>query len=134
MQSDAMAYTNDMKAAARRLSQAADKLNHAGTRAVAAYLFGLAAECALKALAAGLPGGTAEAIQYTHFPALRTALRQLQCGRRAAPLRQLVESDSFMNQWDVAIRYACNEDIYDKPIDTWREQSINAVSLMEEWS
>ena len=103
-------------------------------RAVAAYLFGLAAECALKAVAARISGGNTEAIQYAHFPKLRTALRQLQTGRQSAGLRRLVESDAFMNQWAIDIRYARNEDIHGKPVLEWQTHATEAVKLMEGWS
>jgi len=129
-----MAYTPDMTAAARRLAKAAVKLAQPDNRAVAAYLFGLAAECALKAVAARLPGGMAEAIQYAHFPPLRTALRQMATGRHAVGLRRLVESDAFMNEWAIDIRYARATDIHAKPIDKWQEHATAAVNLMEGWS
>lgn len=129
-----MAYTPDMTAAARRLAKAAVKLAQPDNHAVAAHLFGLAAECARKAVAARLPGGMAKAIQYSHFPDLRTALRQMATGRHAAGLRRLVESDAFMNEWAIGIRYARAADIHTKPVDKWQDHATKAVNLMEGWS
>jgi len=130
-----VAYTSDMKAAARRLSTAAEQLhaqpNH---RAVAAYLIGLAAECALKFVASSLPGGNSEAIQGEHLPRLRTALRELQLGRRQQALKRLIDSDAFMNEWKIDIRYARNQDIHNKPTDRWRTDAVSAVNLMEGWA
>jgi hypothetical protein len=128
-----MAYQADMRAAARRLLQVATKLEQPD-HAVAAYLFGLAAECALKFVAARLNGGTADDIQWAHFPGLRSALRRLPAGRQGTQLRRLVESDAFMNQWSIDIRYARKEDIRDKPLDKWREHAVQALNLMEGWS
>ena len=129
-----MAYTSDMKAAARRISQAAIKLDTSADRAVAAYLFGLAAECALKFVAARLPGGSVEAIQRAHFPELRTALRRLGGGRQSQGLRRLVESRGFMNQWAIPIRYARKEDFQSRPLNEWRDHMTDALNLMEGWS
>lgn len=129
-----MAYTPDMKAAARRFAQAAARLDDDAHFAVAAYLFGLAAECALKFVAAQLAGGRSDDIQRAHLPALRTALRQLQFGRTGAGLRRLVESDDFMNQWAIEIRYARKEDLHAKPIAKWRQNATDAVNLMNGWS
>jgi hypothetical protein len=129
-----MAYTPDMTAAARRLASSATKLLQPDNRAVAAYLFGLAAECALKAVAARSPGGMADEIQYAHFPSLRTALRHWANGRGAIGLRRLIESDAFMNQWAIDIRYARAADIHDKPVEQWREQATSALNIMDGWA
>ncbi len=128
-----MVYVQDMRAAARRLSQAALKIDQDAKRAVAAYLFGLAAECALKFVATKLPNGTKELVQYTHFPTLRTALRELQTGRNVAALRRVIEDDSFFNEWAIDIRYARAADINDKPLDRWKENAVTALKLMEGW-
>ncbi len=128
-----MAYTADMVAAAERLSAAANQLaKQSDTKGVAAYLFGLAAECALKAIAAKLnlsPGD----IQWMHLPDLRHALRRALQGRRAVPLKRLVDSDSFLNEWAIGIRYARNSELRDKPLDRWRDQAAKAITLMKGW-
>ena len=103
-------------------------------RAVAAYLFGIAAECALKVVASQLAGGRAKDIQRVHFPDLRIALRRLPVGRKSAELRRLVESDSFMNQWAIDIRYSRKEDIKEKQVATWRENARAALRTMEGWA
>lgn len=125
-----MAYTSNMKAAAVRLYESADRLHGNGQRHVAAYLFGLAAECALKHVAAGIPTGGGGDLQWLHFPELRSALRKLLSGRSADGLRRLVERQDFLNQWEIRIRYARKEDINDKPIDEWKAHACEALGIM----
>jgi hypothetical protein len=129
-----MAYTTDMPAAARRLLDAARKLDSDGRPDVAAYLFGLAAECALKAMAQKIPEARRDEVLYAHFPLLRTLLRDVLAGRRAQALRRLVDDDRFMNEWEITIRYARAEDIRGKPVRDWEAQAVNAINLMEGWS
>jgi hypothetical protein len=125
-----MAYTVDMPAAARRLLESARTLLD-GRPDVAAYLFGLAAECALKQVAQTLPEARSRAVLYAHFPELRSLLRDVLKGRRAQPLRRLVEDDRFLNEWEITIRYARAEDIRGKQIKDWEAQAVEAIKLME---
>jgi hypothetical protein len=128
-----MAYEPDMPAAARRLLEAARKQMDPGVRGrdVAAYLFGLATECALKAMAQSIPEARRDDVFYAHFPDLRARLRDVLKGRRAQDLRRLVANDAFLNQWDIKIRYARSEDIRDKPVEDWQKHAADAVTLME---
>jgi hypothetical protein len=127
-----MAYTTDMPAAAQRLLEAAQKLSSGGRHDVAPYLFGLAAECALKAVAQGIPEARRDDVLYAHFPLLRTLLRDVLRGRRAQPLLRLVEDNAFLNEWEIRIRYACAEDLRDKPVVSWGEQAVKAINLMRQ--
>ena len=126
-----MAYTIDMRAAARRLLESARKLSLNGRHDVAAYLFGLSAECALKQVAQTIPEARSREVLYAHFPELRTRLRDVLQGRRAQPLRRLVEDDRFLNEWEITIRYASSEDIRGKPVGAWEAQAVAAINLME---
>ncbi|ATB29801.1 HEPN domain-containing protein [Melittangium boletus] len=126
-----MAYTPDMPTAARRLLDAARKLDSDGRADVAAYLFGLAAECALKAVAQTIPEARRDDVLYAHFPQLRTVLRDVLSSRRAQELRRLIESDRFLNEWEIKIRYARADDIRNKPVKDWEEQAVKAINLME---
>ncbi|WP_147441947.1 hypothetical protein [Corallococcus exercitus] len=126
-----MAYEADMAVAARRLLEAARKLKSAERPDVAAYLFGLAAECALKEVARSMPETRNKDILYAHFPELRILLRDAMQGRRAQSLRRLVENDGFLNEWEIKIRYAKADDIRSKPIQRWEEHAVAAVRLME---
>lgn len=64
-----MAYEHDMPAAARRLLVAGDRLmaDRPEQREVAGYLFGLAAECAVKAIATGIPSLSSDASDRSEF-------------------------------------------------------------------
>lgn len=125
-----MAYTVDLSAAAQRHLDAAEKLARAQREDVAGYLYGIAAECALKAMAKTLPTGRSDDIFYAHFPELRTRLRDLLQGRMAQPLLQLIRDDSFMNEWDIRMRYAPANAVREKPIERWAQQARRAVSSM----
>ena len=73
-----MAYSTNMPASARRHLIAADRLNAGARRDVAGYLYGIAAECAIKAMM--IDAGYRPLIDrrndlfFLHFPELRTAL------------------------------------------------------------
>jgi hypothetical protein len=128
-----MAYSQDLPAAARRHLMAAESLERpGGRRDVAGYLYGLAAECAIKALMveAGMRP-TAERQRddpfYTHFPELRTILRDRLQGRKGT-LLNFVNDDRFMNQWDVSMRYSSGREIKDAWIDSWRGQARQAIA------
>jgi hypothetical protein len=128
-----MAFTIDLPASARRHLEAANMLfDH--KRDVAGYLFGIAAECAIKAmmLDAGIrhkaPELRREDPFYAHFPELRTLLREMQLGRRAKPLMDYIEDDSFMSQWSTDMRYSPGRDIRDTWVAAWAEHARQAVA------
>jgi hypothetical protein len=129
-----MAFAIDMRAAARRHLQAADKLM--GCRKdVAGYLYGIAAECAVKAMMqeAGLRSRSAvrrDDPYYQHFPELRTILRDMLKGRRGTPLIGYVSDDRFMSQWSTDMRYSHGKDIKDQWIALWAGQARQAVGAI----
>lgn len=125
-----MAYSVNLPAAARRHLDAAEQLASGRRIDVAGYLFGIAAECAVKEMARELPDGRTDAIFYGHFPELRTLLLDALQGRKAQPLRRLLEHGSFMNQWDIRMRYASGDEVKGMPIAEWAEQARRAVSMM----
>lgn len=127
-----MAYEHDLPAAAHRHLDAGNKLQENGRRDVAGYLFGLSAECAVKAMAARIPTARQDDIFYAHFPELRTLVLDRVQGRRAQSLLRLLEHDGFMNQWHVSMRYARSSDLENKPVESWQEQARDAVNLMSE--
>lgn len=132
-----MAYTPDMPNAARRNLLAANLLYSEKTRMdVAGYLYGIAAECALKAMMqdAGfrpldLENRKADPF-FAHFPGLRTMLKDSLHGRKSATLRRKIENDNFFSQWDIQMRYCKGSDIKDSWIDTWKEQANDIVSCI----
>jgi len=136
-----MAYTIDLADAARRHQQAAECLHECEPscrrRDVAGYLYGLAAECALKQIfllsyRGRPPENKKEDPLYAHFPELKTMLRDGAQGRHAEILRRFAEDDAFMNEWDIAMRYAPKRDIPDRLVERWRAQTQLVMSKMEE--
>lgn len=126
-----MAYGTDLKGAARRHLEAARDLMGTNREDVAGYLFGIAAECAVKEMARHVPSIRSDDIFYAHFPELRTLLRDQAKGRRAPPLLRLIEQNDFMNEWHVKMRYASANDVREKPIASWAEQAGRAVSAID---
>ena len=92
----AMAFTSDMTKAARRHLSAADTIRDGVHRGVAGYLYGIAAECAVKAMMEATGPRLNDAF-FKHFPELRTILRNGIQGRRQQTLALFIKDDSFMN-------------------------------------
>jgi hypothetical protein len=132
-----MAYKPNLPASARRHLESADALyEQERHRSVAGYLYGIAAECALKAMMqeAGLrPLGNDKRKDdpfYAHFPELKTRLRDSQLGRGAAPLRRFIEDSRFMSQWDTDMRYCKGDEIKHEWVEYWRDQARDSVSAI----
>ncbi|WP_437562825.1 hypothetical protein [Sorangium sp. So ce542] len=131
-----MAFTPELRAAAYRHLQAADKLcSDPGCRPdVAGYLYGIAAECAIKKMVIRLPLPTQhnkKAIEYAHFPELRTLIRDALGGRKGMPLMAFIEKDAFMNNWHVSMRYADASQIRSEWVDAWQKQAKDVVGAMD---
>lgn len=127
-----MVFSVDMPASARRHLNAANLLRE-NKADVAGYLFGIAAECAVKAmmLEANVRSRGQERRQdpfYAHFPELRTMLRDMQLGRSAKSLIKFIEDDSFMNNWSTDMRYSPASEIRPNWIDSWAEAARQAVA------
>ncbi len=128
-----MAFNVDFPAAARRHLEAAE-IVLVRKRDVAGYLFGIAAECAIKAMMLDAnirPKGQAlrrDDPFYAHFPELRTMLGEMQLGRRAKPLMDYIENDSFMNNWSTDMRYSSGREIQEHWVHAWAEQARQAVA------
>lgn len=129
-----MAFTHSLPDAARRHLRAADELERGHRRDVAGYLYGIAAECAVKQMAISLrisDEHSKKAIHYAHFPDLRTMLRDTFQGRSARGLWAFVVHDAFMNNWSIAMRYADAKQIRGEWVDAWRDQARRVVGVME---
>lgn len=133
-----MAYRTDLTSAAQRHLEAAISLDHPapkGKRDVAGYLYGVAAECALKQImwcSHMRPSKERDDPFYLHFPALKTALRDCAQGRHQSRLLRHALSDNLMSEWDVSMRYAGGPDVLSKPIGRWSEQARALVKEMYE--
>lgn len=130
-------YKQDMRSAAYRHFEAAEILFATNRKDVAGYLFGLAAECALKQImiVSGmrpLPEGERRGDPFfAHFEALKTLLRDTAFGRRAGELRRFAESASFMQEWDVTMRYSHGKDIQAERVSRWRDDAKGVVAAMD---
>jgi hypothetical protein len=136
-----MAYSQNLRNAAERHFQAAEKLNDPELRParqdVAGYLYGVAGECALKQIMreSGIrplpPEQRRDDPYYAHFPVLKTMLRDNLYGRRAGDLRAFVEDNSLMNEWDTDMRYAPGKEVTAQRVTLWREHAHKLVNAME---
>jgi hypothetical protein len=137
-----MGYSLDLAGAARRHLSAAQELDDVKKgvakphRAVAGYLYGIAAECSLKNIMrkSGIPlppKDQKDGPYYAHFPQLKTMIRDCVSGRFAHLLRRYAEDKSLMNDWNVQMRYAPASEIQPKHIERWREQSERLLGEME---
>lgn len=135
-----MAYTRDLVDAARRHREAADCLYDGPPpcrrRDVAGYLYGLAAECALKQILALSTNwrdvDRDDSAFYAHFPDLKSLAREHLSGRNAGVLRRFVEDDAFVNEWHVKMRYGARKAVLDRLVERWRAQAVNIIAAMED--
>jgi hypothetical protein len=124
-----MGFDHNVTAAARRHLSAAQTLDHSPHRGVAGYLYGIAAECAVKAMMMAVPLRIDDAF-FAHFPNLRTLLRDHCQGRNSQTLARFIRDDAFMNHWDIKMRYADARQIEDRWVSIWAEQASHAVNAM----
>lgn len=140
-----MSYSLDLVDSAHRHLQAADCLYAAEPSCrridIAGYLYGLAAECALKEMmrrAYSWSKGRDRALDemfYAHFPALKVLLRDWLSGRRpGGELWRYANDSGLLNEWDVAMRYAPRAEISVRSVARWRDQARALVQEMQEQS
>lgn len=126
-------YSTDLAKSARRHLATAIYLDEEESQgrhgAIAGYLFGIAAECAIKEIMrdSGMrplpPEQHREDPFYAHLPQLKTMLRNSAHGRRAGELRQWSDDNSFMREWDTDMRYAPAKDIERTDVVRWRSHA-----------
>lgn len=130
-------YQQDMRKAAFRHLEAAEALFETNRRDVAGYLYGLAAECALKHLMqlSGMRPLPEDQRRddpfFAHFEGLKTLLRNTAFGRRSGELRRYAERTSFMQQWDVSMRYSHGRDVKSEWVSRWRADANDIVKAMD---
>ena len=128
-----MPHPQSMYKAANRNWSAAEKLQpHNQVPAVAGYLYGFAAECAIKYRLRDYIPAPAErgGPHYEHFPKLRAALKDSLEGRGATELMRFAE-DSFMHDWDILIRYSDGTGVTPALLARWRENARAALEVLE---
>lgn len=130
-------YKTNMRAAAFRHLEAGEHLKSTKRKDVAGYLFGLAAECALKHMmrASGMrPLPDSERRRdpfFAHFEELKTLLRDAAGGRLATELRRYAESSSFLQHWDVSMRYSDGRTVREVWIERWHKNAKDIVSAID---
>lgn len=131
-----MNYGHDMRVAATRNFAAANILKGTHRKDVAGYLFGIAAECAVKQIMLSInirPSANKQGDPfYAHFEELKTLLRDRLHGRAAARLGLLINDNRYMQYWDVTMRYAHGNEIKDEWVDRWHADAQKAIIIMEE--
>jgi hypothetical protein len=128
-----MAYGTNFVDAARRYLQAANCLHDHEPPCrvdVAGYLYGIAAECALKEIMRRSHHWREP--ERAHFPDLKVVLRDSARGRHAGILRRFAEDGAFMSEWDIAMRYAPRTDILLVQVKRWRMNASDAIAAMED--
>jgi hypothetical protein len=138
-----MAYSQDMRKAARRHLKAAQVLyetggpgEQPGCKAVAGYLFGLAGELAVKELMrdSGMkplpPAERHDDPFFAHFPVLKTMLSTA-TGRRAGELRTFSEDARLFQNWAIEMRYAPATDIDANWVEAWQVSAKRLIERMD---
>lgn len=108
----------DYAQAARRLLADADSLYGKERYMSAGHLFGLAAECAIKARLAR-QGREAR----VHLPELISKARMSLQGRVAPGLCQLMCAPGYMAGWKIDNRYWADQSISAEQCSVWRDQA-----------
>lgn len=112
---------------------AATELDAGPRRDVAGYLYGIAAECAIKAMMLDVgmrPDSETSSGDpfFVHFPKLKTMVRDGLQGRRGTPLLKYIEDDSFLSNWAIRMRYCHGREIDSRWVDQWAKQAKQAVA------
>ena len=127
-------YPVNMKAAAHRHLLAGEILVSGHRKDVAGYLYGLAAECGLKALMIALgmkplpPEQKRDDPFFAHFMALKTLLLDSSEGRRHRDLLKFAQDPKFMAHWDIKMRYSDGKSIDDRWIEQWHVDAKAVVA------
>ena len=130
----AQSFNTNMRASARRHQEAAETLHEGARQDVAGYLYGLAAECGIKALMLDLGmrptqnPRTSDDPFYAHFTRLKTILSYDVHARQHSDLRKFIEDKHFMEYWDIAMRYSDGKDIKKAWVDGWRQNAKDVVA------
>ena len=126
-------YMPNMTKAAHRNWAAAERLRNANApdRTTAGYLYGIAAECAIKALFREIPWTTdsREGPVYAHFPQLKSKLRDAISGRGAAQLARFTDQH-YMEGWAIDIRYSDGTRPDAATLDRWRAHAGEARAAL----
>ena len=125
-----------MRKSAQQHHAAALVLHERRQKAVAAYLFGLAAECAVKAIMLSCriaDAGNRESAYWAHFPQLRTQLHTVAHGRRNFSALRFATKSDFLTDWDITIRYTESAKVLElsNRYERWYENAKTAIDAMD---
>lgn len=121
----------DLPAAAHRHHRCAQLLERPEP-AEAGYLYGLAAECAVKAIAEDIPCLRRDDVFYAHFPELKDLVIDHARGRGTERLVRLMESDrGYMGGWRVGMRYEGARSVANELVANWKDDARAAIGHME---
>lgn len=131
-----MKYTLNLPNAARRHLSAAELIVETERRDVAGYLYGIAAECAVKTMM--LQAGIKELPSarrrddpfYMHYPQIQSVLLDTLKGRASTSLLQIVGNKKFLEGWSTDMRYAPAQEVKAARIANWRKNANQAVGLI----
>lgn len=116
-------FTPNMTKAAYRNWAAAERIRNAAApdRTTAGYLYGIAAECAVKALFREIPWTTdsRDGPVFAHFPQLKIKLRDAISGRGAAQLARFTDRH-YLEGWAIDIRYSDGTRLDAATLERWR--------------
>lgn len=130
-------YPRDLPASAHRHLVAADRLVATDRTDVAGYLYGWAAESALKQIM--FDSGMRELGYdrrrddpfYAHFEALREMLKDRAAGRRADIIRRFVDDPRTMQFWATNMRYSNGRGVRPEWVAKWQTTARLLVAEME---
>ncbi len=126
-------FTPDMTKAAHRNWAAAERLRNAAApdRTTAGYLYGIAAECAIKALYRGYSwtDDSRDGPVYAHFPRLKSKLRDAISGRGATQLARFT-NQHYMEGWAINIRYSDGIRPDAATMERWRADADKARTAL----
>lgn len=124
-----MKYTLNLPNSARRHFSAAELLFKGERNDVAGYLYGIAAECAVKAMMLEAGIRPLDAVNrredpfFLHYPQLQSALRDRLKGRVSTPLLHVVNHKAFLDHWNTDMRYAPGKEVKPSWVVKWQAQA-----------
>ena len=108
--------------AASRLFHDGEMLRHNQRFATACHLYGLAAECALKACMKAIPG-SARQLPRKHLPEIADDARRWLNSKRHRGLLQLLARTDYMHGWEVQNRYWASERLTEAECGHFRDHA-----------
>lgn len=111
--------------AAQRLHKDANTLYDHERFATASHLYGLSAECSIKAFMQQQPGQ--ERVPFKHLPELLDDAKRLMSGRRRSHLVNLISQPNYMAGWQIGNRYWADQHFSQQQCRQFKCDSENTV-------